>query len=185
MAKSARARAPGSGSPNLRVTGEDRSATAAIRAPIETPCYQRHAVAVLDTAEQIHETLGQLSDAGIGHSAVSLMAPLGVSGTVCGKRPGDWAELGVRSSSGAGLASCGPLSESLLRLCSIEEAAIDVLLARWLPAVNAGFLAGQLDLGRVLLWVHLLDADDERRACGVLLSNSRHGVQVHDLPARP
>ncbi len=165
--------------------GEGRRATAAICDPIAKTRFLRHAVGVLETADEVDGTLDELSVAGIGHSVVSLTAPLDVSGTVSWKRPGDWVELGVRSRSGARLASCGPLSEALVRLCTIEEAAIDALLARWLPGVNARFLAEQFDFGRILLWVHLLDADDERRACGVLLGNSRHGVQVHDLPGAP
>ncbi len=176
VVKPARAHAPASGQPNLR-------AVAAARDPIVKTRFLRHAVGVLETADDVDSTLGDLSAAGIGPSVVSLTAPLQFSGTVRGELLGDWVELGARSRAGARLACRGPLSEALLRLCAREEAAIDTLLARWLPSANADFLAEQLDLGRGLLWVHLHSADDERLACRVLLGNSRHGVQVHDLPA--
>ena len=78
----------------------------------------------------------------------------------------------------------GPLSGRMAELAGTRELPIEGLLATWLPKRNADFLAGQLRAGRVLLWLQVDDAEEERQACSVLLDHSRQRVQVHDLPLR-
>ncbi len=185
MIKAARIRDPAASPSHLRAAGHLERATVTSADAIPGSRFLRHAVGVLETPDEIERTLQDLAGAGIQRSVISLTAAPERLGIMVDGAQGGWVELGVRSRSGARLASCGPLSERLLRLCAVEQAAIDALLARWLPGVNASFLAEQIDAGRVLLWVYLRSAEEEKRACGVLLANSRHRVEVHDLPALP
>ena len=56
------------------------------------------------------------------------------------------------------------------------------IVAKWVGDHHARHLQEQLDHGGLLLWVRTWDADDEKRAVGILSKHSGHDVHVHTLP---
>ena len=159
------------------------------------PRFARHAVSVLESGDELMRTLDALAALGYPAGAVSLTAANDELDRLWSDETADgsFAHLKRAASPGGGGAVevgktgfvvVGPLSVHLSRLAGARALPIEGLLATWLPARNAEFLSEQLKAGRMLLWVEVDDAEEERQACGVLLGNSRHRVQVHDLPLK-
>ena len=156
------------------------------------PRFARHAVGVLEAGEELTRTLDALEGLGQGARLVSLTAAGSQLNRFLGDRTArgrsSAAETSTESAAAqatevgeTGFMMTGPLSSPVSRLAGAPASAIEDLLAAWLPKRNADFLAGQLRAGRVLLWVQVNDAEQERQACGVLLDYSHQRVQVHDL----
>lgn len=62
-------------------------------------------------------------------------------------------------------------------------ASLSDALSRWLVPDEARRIQRAIADGVLLVWVRVLDADDERRACTGLLTYCLTGVEVHDLVA--
>ena len=77
--------------------------------------------------------------------------------------------------------SSGERCASLLATLDRSATPGDPWLGRWLIPRHARTLEAHLVAGRYLLWVHIRDADDEKRVCTILLRHSEFPVQVHDL----
>ncbi|MCP5391450.1 MAG: hypothetical protein H6920_07500 [Sphingomonadaceae bacterium] len=60
-------------------------------------------------------------------------------------------------------------------------AAIGAILARIIDKRHADRIEEQLAHGGLLLWVRTWDADDERRACEILVKHSGKDVHVHSF----
>jgi hypothetical protein len=56
-------------------------------------------------------------------------------------------------------------------------------IGAWFVERHADEIEAAVEEGRILVWVQLFSAADERRACQGLLAHSSDGVGVNDLPA--
>jgi hypothetical protein len=76
--------------------------------------------------------------------------------------------------------TAGPLGDCLTRLHSgartLKEA-----LGDWLIPRHAAHFENAVKAGKILLWIRVADADQERRAYQTLLASSSNSVGVHDL----
>lgn len=91
--------------------------------------------------------------------------------------------VGALAGAGTMVASGGALGGALLAaaLWGGAGGAIGVVLARWLDRQRASQLAGQLEKGGLLLWVHVRDAEHEANAVDILQRNGAEDVHAHDL----
>jgi hypothetical protein len=77
--------------------------------------------------------------------------------------------------------TCGPLADCLMDRFSSGATSLNIALGLWLISRHAKQLEGAVCAGKILLWIRLTDADDERRAYQSLLAHSSDVVGVHDL----
>ncbi|HSR56430.1 MAG TPA: hypothetical protein VLN73_09305 [Alphaproteobacteria bacterium] len=89
--------------------------------------------------------------------------------------------IGGVSAAGAVVASGGTLLAAILALGLAGGAGglFGTLLGQWIEESYTDDLQEQLDRGGLLLWVHLRDADHEKRALDILKRHSGHDVHVH------
>jgi hypothetical protein len=75
----------------------------------------------------------------------------------------------------------GPLADCLRD--RIESGARDLkdALSRWLLPRHAADFQDAVQAGKILFWIRVGDAHDERRTCQTLLAHSSNSVGVHDL----
>jgi len=78
------------------------------------------------------------------------------------------------------LVSSTPLGDRLMAAADTAQTP-QPFLARWLSARHAGYLQQQLDAGAALLFIHVRNGEEEKRAGRALLQHSRHQVQMHDF----
>ena len=79
----------------------------------------------------------------------------------------------------------GALAECLAGRRRAGAQTLQAALSQWLIPRHATHFQCEVEQGRIVLWVQLSDADDERRAYQSLLANSSNSVGVHDLVASP
>ncbi len=81
------------------------------------------------------------------------------------------------------LISCtaGPLAQRLQSRLELGASSLQAALSHWLIPRHAAHLQGNIECGRIVLWVQVFDNEDERRAYSSLLPRSCDSVGVHDL----
>jgi hypothetical protein len=79
----------------------------------------------------------------------------------------------------------GPLADCLAERLRSGAVSLKDALSHWLLARHAAHLQDVVESGKILKWIRLANADDERRACQSLLANSSNSVGVHDLITPP
>ena len=79
----------------------------------------------------------------------------------------------------------GPLADCLADRLGSGARSLKDALASWLLPRHAGHFQRVVEDGKILLWIRLADADDERRAYQCLFAHSSNSVGVHDLFAPP
>ena len=75
----------------------------------------------------------------------------------------------------------GPLADCLRDRLRSGATSLKDALGHWLISRHAAQFENAVCAGKVLLWIRLADADDERRAYQSLLAHSTDLVGVHDL----
>ena len=75
----------------------------------------------------------------------------------------------------------GPLADCLMERLSSGAHSLKDALGRWLIPRHAAYFQNALQAGKILFWIQVGDAADERRACQTLLAHSSNSVGVHDL----
>jgi hypothetical protein len=75
----------------------------------------------------------------------------------------------------------GPLADCLAGRLSLGAISLKDALSHWLIPRHAASFQSAVESGKILQWVRLTDADEERRACQSLLASSSSSVGVHDL----
>jgi hypothetical protein len=81
--------------------------------------------------------------------------------------------------------TAGPLAERLAERVNDGAASLQEALGLWLVSRHAARIQEAVEGGCLMLWVQLFDAQDERRACTILLTHCSSVVEVHDLAALP
>ena len=79
----------------------------------------------------------------------------------------------------------GALADCLFDRLRSGSRSLEDALGHWLVPRHAAHFQAAVQDGKILLWIRLTDADDERRAYQSLLANSSNSVGVHDLGAPP
>ncbi len=79
----------------------------------------------------------------------------------------------------------GALADCLFDRLRSGARSLKDALGHWLVPRHATHFHEAVEDGKILLWIRLADADDERRAYQSLLANSSNSVGVHDLVAPP
>jgi hypothetical protein len=75
----------------------------------------------------------------------------------------------------------GPLASRLMERLAAGASSLRDALGLWLIARHAAHFEDAVQAGRILLWIRVADADDERLAYQCLLAHSSNSVGVHDL----
>jgi hypothetical protein len=75
----------------------------------------------------------------------------------------------------------GPLSDRLRERIGSGAQSLKDALGQWLIPRHAAHFQETILAGKILLWVRVADADDERRASQTMLAHSSNSVGVHDL----
>jgi hypothetical protein len=75
----------------------------------------------------------------------------------------------------------GPLAECLLERLHSGAESLTAALGHWLIPRHAAYFEDAVKLGKILLWIRVSNADEERRAYQSLLAHSSNSVGVHDL----
>ncbi|HXF54419.1 MAG TPA: hypothetical protein VNK52_09890 [Hyphomicrobiaceae bacterium] len=92
-------------------------------------------------------------------------------------------QLAFPNGRGAFACTSGPLADCLADRLRLGATTLDDALRSWLLPRHAAHFQELVETGKILLWVLLADAEDERRACQSLLIHSSDAVGVHDLGA--
>ena len=77
--------------------------------------------------------------------------------------------------------TCGPLADCLSGRLRAGAKSLNEALAHWLIPRHAAHFQDAVEAGKILFWIPLTDAGDERRAYQTLLAHSSNSVGVHDL----
>ena len=77
----------------------------------------------------------------------------------------------------------GPLANRLMERLAAGASSLGEALGLWLIPRHAAHFENAVHAGRILLWIRVADADDERLAYQCLLEHSSNSVGVHDLIA--
>lgn len=75
----------------------------------------------------------------------------------------------------------GPLANCLMERLASGASCLKHALGLWLIPRHAAYFQDAVQAGRILHWIRVADADDERRAYQTLLAHSSNSVGVHDL----
>jgi hypothetical protein len=84
---------------------------------------------------------------------------------------------------GSELIACtsGPLANCLLERLASGAPSLKHAIGLWLIPRHAVHFEDAVQAGKILLWIRVADADDERRAYQSVLAHSSNSVGVHDL----
>lgn len=146
----------------------------------------RFAVGIFDTREGAAEGLRDLRLRGADLRAVSVIALERVFAhkafaEVEQSAPAPLCTLAFPRNRAPICCTSGLLADCLAARQRLGASTLQQALGRWLVPRHAAHLGQAVDNGRILVWVQLFDADDERRACQSLLAHSSNSVGVHDL----
>lgn len=151
--------------------------------------FDRSALSVLAGSGAIERTLGD-GEAPSGRLADEPEVPrLGYVGSdsrteAKGAVTGGMAYLGAVVAVGAVAASGGTIGAAFLAAATAGGAGglVGAALARFIDRHHAHYLHAHLDHGGLLLWVHVEDDEQERRAMRILGASGASEVHVHELP---
>ena len=139
----------------------------------------RFAVAALASWQDVETSL---RDLGCGNNAVSYCHCLGLHRVLAAGNGAFQLQRLAFPNSGE-LISCtaGPLAQRLQSRLELGASSLQAALSHWLIPRHAAHLQGNIECGRIVLWVQVFDHEDERRAYTRLLPISCDTVGVHDL----
>ena len=94
-------------------------------------------------------------------------------------------ELTLTSAGEPVCCTAGLLADRLAERVNDGAATVQEAFGVWLVSRHAARIQEAVEGGCLFLWVQLFDAQDERRACTILLTHCSSVVEVHDLAALP
>jgi hypothetical protein len=142
------------------------------------PTKVRYAVGVLDTSAQLTAGLEDLRQRGFGPASFTTVALEGV--VAPDERGQPTVLLRFAGNTRPIICTSGTLADSLAARREAGASFLSDALGHWLLAQHAAKLEEAVEKGKMLLWIRLLDADDERHAYEGLLSHSSNAVGFHD-----
>lgn len=145
----------------------------------------RFAVGAFDSWPQLREALRDLRVRGLVLDSFNCLA---LRSVFAGKAIVAWnqvpvavQELPFPRSSGVIACTSGPLADCMKERVGSGAHSLEEALGRWLIPRHAAHFQDAVQAGKILFWIPLGDAADERRACQTLLAHSSNSVGVHDL----
>ena len=145
----------------------------------------RFAVGTFDSWSQVREALRDLRARGVVLDSFNCLA---LKRLFSGKtimapdhEPVAVEVLPFPSSSELIACTSGPLANCLMERLASGASNLRHALGLWLIPRHAAHFQDAVQAGRILLWIRVPDADDERRAYQTLLTHSSNSVGVHDL----
>ncbi len=145
----------------------------------------RFAVGTFDSWTQVREALRDLCVRGLVLDSLNC---LGLQRLFAGKtivapnqEPVVVRPLGFPDDPELVACTSGPLADCLMERLSAGAPTLKHALGLWLIPRHAAHFQDAVQAGRILLWIRVADADDERRAYQSLLAHSSNSVGVHDL----
>jgi hypothetical protein len=153
---------------------------------IDQPGTFRFAVATFDTGNELRDALQSLRQEGLRDDAfnclgleemIAASSLLAVSPATARRTlrfPGQFRPISC---------TAGPLADRLSERLRAEAPTLKAALGEWLIPRHAEQIQDDVDRGRIVLWVQLLNSEDEPRAYRCLLARSLYSVGVHDLVA--
>jgi hypothetical protein len=146
----------------------------------------RFAVGTFNTWDGVCEALRDLRVAGVDLNTLSF---LGLHRAMAGAGEHSLElQLRVLTLTKAGEPVCctgGPLADRLAERVNDGAPSLQDALDLWLVSRHAARIQEAVEGGCLMLWIQLFDAQDERRACTILLTHCSSVVEVHDLAALP
>jgi hypothetical protein len=145
----------------------------------------RFAVGTFDSWPQVHSALGDARDRGLALDSGSYLALERVFGGKVVVAPAQRTLVieALPFPAEAALIACtsGPLAECLAGRLRSDARSLNDALGHWLIPRHASHFAQAVQAGKIMLWLPISDADDERHAYASLLAHSSDLVGVHDL----
>jgi hypothetical protein len=145
----------------------------------------RFAVGTFETWPQVREALHDLRVRGVVLDCFNCLAlKRAFSGkTIVAPKQEPLSVQALPFPDSAELIACtaGPLADSLKARLDSGASNLKHALGLWLIPRHAAHFQDAVQAGRILLWIRVVDGDDERSACQSLLAHSLNSVGVHDL----
>jgi hypothetical protein len=146
----------------------------------------RFAVGTFNTWDGACEALRDLRVAGVDPETLSF---LGLHRTMTGARKHSLElrlrELTLTKVGEPVFCTAGPSADRLAERVNDGAESLQEALDLWLVSQHAARIQEAVEDGCLMLWIQLFDAQDERRACTILLTHGSSVVEVHDLATLP
>jgi hypothetical protein len=145
----------------------------------------RFAVGTFDSWMRLREALRDARDRGLDFDSFNYLAleRAFAGGTIVGPNQKLLVIEALPFSNDTELVACtsGPLADGLSERPSSGASSLIDALGHWLIPRHAAHFARAVRASKIVLWIRIAGADDERRAYQCLLINSFDVVGVHDL----
>jgi hypothetical protein len=147
---------------------------------VTSPSMLRFAVAAFNTWADAHKATQVLRS---GSKLPCQISYLGFRNILSDVPPSPLRDLPFPGSAAPIACSAGPIAERLSAKLSAGASSLQAALTTWLIPRHAAQLQRAVESGKIVVWVALVDDDDERRAYRTLLAERCNSVSVHDLAA--
>jgi len=145
----------------------------------------RFAIGTFDRWTQVYDAQGDARDRGLVSGSGSYLALERVFAdkVIVASGQGNLVIEALPFPGEATLIACtsGPLAECLAGRLRSGARSLSDALSHWFIPRHAAHFAQAVQAGKIVLWIPISDADDERHAYASLLAHSSDIVGVHDL----
>jgi hypothetical protein len=145
----------------------------------------RFAVGTFDSWPQVRAALRDLRARGVVLDNFNCLAlqRLFADKTIVAPDQASVAVAALPFADGADVIACtsGPLADKLTEQTTFGARTLQDALGRWIIPRHAARFEDAVHAGKILFWIQVANADEERRACQTLLAHSSNSVDVHDL----
>jgi hypothetical protein len=145
----------------------------------------RFAVGAFDGWQPLREAVGDAHHRGLDFGSFSWLALersfLGETIVVPTQKPLVIQPLPFPNDTVPIACTSGPLANCLLQRLRLGAGSLKDALGHWLIRRHAAHFYDVVQAGKIVPWIQVTDANDERRACEWLLARSSDAVGVHDL----
>jgi hypothetical protein len=156
---------------------------------LQTHGFSRRHLSVLADAKSVEEKLGHIykrveeveDDA---KAPRTIFVPLESIGDAEGALIGFPLYVAATTATAIVVASGGTMLAAIVAatIAGSGGALIGAILAKVVAKHHADYIQDQINHGGLLLWVHLPDAEHEKKALAILKKHSAHDVHVHNIP---
>jgi hypothetical protein len=152
---------------------------------LSEPSTLRFVVGTIDGLDELRSALRDLRARGVVLDSFNCLAlqRLFVGKTVVDpdQRLVDVKLLSFAEATEAMVCTSGPLTDCLIQRIRSGSRTLADALGFWLIARHAAHIEDAVAAGKIVFWVLVSDADDERRAFQALLAHSSSAVGVHNF----
>lgn len=145
----------------------------------------RFAVGTFDSWLPLQEALGDARDRGLNFDNLNCLALESLLSektiVVPSRKPLVIEALPYPNNARLIACTSGPLANCLLQRLRLGAHSLKDALGHWLIPRHATHFEDAVEAGKIVPWIQVADADDERRACEWLLARSSSAVNVHDF----